>query len=116
MNQKIEEFIHEHSYTHLKIEVQEFLSKIKLEGHQTKEAYILLYNHVEGKRELTEVEKEFIGHQMKDVLKTMGFVTIVALPGGTVFLILLKFFHLNKYILPSVFSEHDSGAETKSLV
>ena len=56
---------------------------------------------------LTQEEKDKIGEQLKDVLKTTGLIGVALLPGGSVFFILTKYLKLNKYVLPSSFQEKE---------
>lgn len=92
-------------YNKFKDNLKEFSSHIHKEKDETKEAFRLLIDSIENGTELTQEEKHEIGEQLKDVLKILGLVGIFILPGGTVFLILAKFFKLNKYIMPSSFEE-----------
>jgi hypothetical protein len=64
-----------------------------------------------NKTKLTPKEKEQIGNQMKDVLKTIGIVGVTLLPGGSIFLILSKVLKINKYVLPSSFLEEKKKIE-----
>lgn len=92
-------------YKKFKSSLKEFLSNIHQEKDETKNSFKLLIDSINNGTELTKEEKHQIGEQLKDILKTVGLVGIIILPGGTVFLILAKFFKFNKYILPSSFDE-----------
>ena len=74
---------------------------------ETKEAFKMIVNAYENKVDLTKEEKEAIGEQLKDVLKTVGIVGITLLPGGSIFLIITNFLKLNKYVLPSSFQKNE---------
>ena len=89
----------------LKANAQDFLGRIEEEGIETKEAFYLLLNSVETGKDLTPEEKQRIGDQLKDVLKTIGVIGVAFLPGGSVFFILSTYFKMNKYFLPSSFQE-----------
>jgi len=100
-------FDSEEYYESLKKRAKDFIDRVGQEGEETKEAFNLLVDSVQNGTELTEEEKNKIGNQLKDVLKTLGLIGVAVLPGGTVFFILAKFFKLNKYILPSAFQEKE---------
>ena len=89
--------------TKLKTGWKDFVKAIKQEGKETQEAFVLLNQAAQGKITLTPEQKKQIGDQMKDVLKTLGYITIFSLPGGSIVTILLKVLKLNKYVLPSAF-------------
>ena len=89
--------------TKLKTGWKDFVKAIKQEGKETQEAFVLLNQAAQGKITLTPKQKKQIGNQMKDVLKTLGYVIIFSLPGGSIVTILLKVLKLNKYVLPSAF-------------
>ena len=72
---------------------------------------MLIVDSVREDKELTQEEKDKIGEQLKDVLKTTGLVGIALLPGGSVFFILTKYLKLNKYVLPSSFQEKEKEKE-----
>ena len=82
---------------------KKFVAALKSEGKETKEAFKLVVQSVKGEKDLSKEEKKQIGDQLKDVLKTIGYVGVFSLPGGSIFLMLAKFLKLNKYILPSSF-------------
>lgn len=94
-----------HYYSELHSKFDEFLSKLKEEGTETQAAFSLLKEHGVNGKKLTPEEKEQVGNQLKDVLKTIGLVGIVALPGGSLFFVLSSFLKINKYVLPSAFNE-----------
>ena len=92
-------------YEKIKVNIKDFIEKIGQETDETKEAYRLLVDSIQNGTELTPEQKEQIGEQLKDVLKTLGIVGITLLPGGSIFLILTKILKLNKYVLPSSFQD-----------
>jgi hypothetical protein len=85
----------------------EFLGSMDQEKEETKEAFMMIVNSYKNDVDLTDEEKEAIGEQMKDVLKTLGIVGITLLPGGSIFLIITNFLKLNKYVLPSSFQKEE---------
>ena len=82
---------------------KKFLGALKQEGKETKEAFKLLSQSVKGEKQLSKEEKKEIGNQLKDIFKTVGYLGLFALPGGSVFTILFNLLKLNKYVLPSAF-------------
>jgi hypothetical protein len=94
-------------YKEFKVNAKDFIKNIEQEGLETKEAFLLIVDSVKNGKELTQEEKNKIGEQLKDVLKTTGLVGIALLPGGSVFFILTKYLKLNKYVLPSSFQEKE---------
>ena len=80
-----------------------FIEALKQEKQETKDAFNLLVQAVKEKKELSPEEKKEIGNQLKDVFKTIGYVGLFALPGGSLFTILFNLLKLNKYVLPSAF-------------
>jgi len=87
----------------MKTKFKDFLAKIKQEGEETKQAFVALANAVKDGKQLSPAEREQIGDQMKDVLKTLGFTAAAVLPGGTLYFILVKLLKLEKYTMPSSF-------------
>lgn len=90
-------------YDNLKLKFHDFILRLEEESVETKEAFKLIAQSAFEDKELSKEEKEEIGNQMKDVLKTVGLIGMAALPGGSLFFILAKFMKINKYILPSSF-------------
>jgi hypothetical protein len=85
----------------VKTKFQKFVAAIKQEGQETKEVVGLLIHAAQGKIELTNKDKEYIGNQLKDVLKTIGLVGIATLPGGFIAGALIKLFKAEHLITPS---------------
>src|SRR3972149_4902948 len=88
-------------YGKLKEKFKDFLTNLKEEKEETKQAFELLVQATFDNKELTKEQKEEIGDQLKDVLKAIGLIGLAALPGGSLFFILTKFLKVNKYILPT---------------
>ena len=84
-----------------------FIEALKQEKQETKDAFNLLVQAVKEKKELSPEEKKEIGNQLKDIFKTIGYVGLFALPGGSIFTILFNLLKLNKYVLPSAFLDKE---------
>ena len=80
-----------------------FLSKVKQEGGETKEAYKILINSIKSGQNLSKEEKNKVTEQLKDVLKLAGFTAASILPGGILYLMLSKVDKFKKHLLPSSF-------------
>lgn len=91
-------------YDSFKEKVDDFLERISLEKEETKEAFGILIDSIRNGKELTDEEKEKVGEQLKDVLKTIGLVGATVLPGGFIYFVVAKVFSLNDYVLPSAFN------------
>lgn len=87
----------------IKTKIQKFISAIKQEGQETKEAVSLLIKAAKGDIELNDEQKEQIGNQLKDVLKTIGLTAIAVLPGGFIAGALIKIFKAESLVTPSSF-------------
>lgn len=87
----------------LKTKFKDFLANLKQEGEETKQAFVTLANAVKDGKELSSEEREQIGNQMKDILKTLGFTAATVLPGGVIYFALVKLLKLEKYTMPSSF-------------
>jgi hypothetical protein len=97
----------------IKTKLSKFISAVKQENQETKEAVSLLIKAAQGKIELTDKNKEYIGNQLKDVLKLIGLTAIAALPGGSIAFILIKLFKAESLITPSSFAtEGTCGYDT----
>jgi len=99
----------------LKSKLGDFVSALRSEGRETKEAYELLNKAAKGllkdsegnKRSLTDAEIKTIKDQTVDVLRVLGLTSISLLPGGTLVFILLKALKQDDKILPSSFKKKD---------
>ena len=101
----------------LKGRFKEFITAIKEEGQETKNAFALLIQAASGKKKLTDKEKEQIGNQLKDTLKAVGLVAATILPGGTIYFILIRLLKLEKYTMPDRFlSKNAASAGTLALM
>jgi len=89
--------------TNVKTKLQKFISAVKQEGKETKEAVSLLIKAAKGDIELSDEQKEQIGNQLKDVLKTIGLTAIAVLPGGFIAGALIKIFKAESLVTPSAF-------------
>jgi hypothetical protein len=87
----------------LKKKFNNFLSKVKQEGGETKEAYKILVNSIKSGENLSKEEKDKVTEQLKDILKLVGFTVASILPGGILYLMLSKVDKFKKHLLPSSF-------------
>ena len=99
--------------TNVKTKLQKFISTVKQEGKETKEAVSLLIKSAKGDVELSNEQKEQIGNQLKDVLKLIGLTAIAALPGGFIAGALIKLFKAEALITPSAFVNEVGEANLK---
>jgi hypothetical protein len=97
----------------MKSKITAFVNAIKQEGQETKEVVGLLIHAAQGKIELTDKDKEYIGNQLKDVLKTIGLVGIATLPGGFIAAVLIKLFKAEHLVTPSSFVNEVGEANLK---
>jgi hypothetical protein len=86
-----------------RINFKRFIYALKLEGKETHMAFNLLYGHVIYGHILEDSQKEWVGNQFKDVLKTIGLTTIALMPGGVIVAIIIKALKMQKHITPSSF-------------
>ena len=82
---------------------KKFISALKLEGKETQDAFTMLYNHIIYDIKMDELQREWVGNQFKDVLKTIGLTTIALMPGGVIVAIIIKALKIQKHVLPSSF-------------
>jgi hypothetical protein len=97
----------------IKTKLSKFISAVKQEGKETKEAVSLLIKSAKGDVELSNEQKEQIGNQLKDVLKLIGLTAIAALPGGFIAGALIKLFKAEALITPSAFVNEVGEANLK---
>jgi hypothetical protein len=97
----------------MKTKIKDFISAIKQEGQETKDAFKLILQAAKGEIELSDEQKEQIGNQLKDVLKTIGLTAIATLPGGFIVAALLKIFKQTHLITPSSFVNEVGEANLK---
>jgi predicted GNAT family acetyltransferase len=82
---------------------KKFFIALKEEGKETVEILNIIYAHVFKNQKMSNSEKEQVGEQLKDVLKTVGLTTIAVMPGGVIFAIIIKALKLQKHLFPSNF-------------
>lgn len=87
----------------MKKSYQDFMKRLKREGKETKEAWNLVVKSSRGEIELTENQKDKIWTQLKDIFKAIGLGVISAIPGSVAIFMIIKFFKLEKHLLPSAF-------------
>jgi len=97
----------------MKTKIKDFISAIKQEGQETKDAFKLILQAAKGEIELSDEQKEQIGNQLKDVLKTIGLTAIAVLPGGVIVAALLKIFKQSHLVTPSAFVNEVGEANLK---
>ena len=97
----------------MKTKIKDFISAIKQEGKETRDAFKLILQSAKGDITLTDEQKEQIGNQLKDVLKTIGLTAIAVLPGGVIVATLLKVFKQTHLITPSAFVNEVGEASLK---
>jgi hypothetical protein len=102
-------------YDSFKDKVKDFLERLDQEKDETKEAFKILTDSINNGTELTDEEKDKIGEQLKDVLKTIGLVGATILPGGFIYFLVAKVFKLNKYVLPSSFHKEKEKENEEKL-
>lgn len=93
---------------------QNVISGLKKQNSETKIAFKKMLKYSKGEIKLNSEDKKEIGNTLKNLLKTSGYIGILALPGGSVFAILLKVLRLNKYILPPAFINEDEEKITNN--
>ena len=89
----------------VKKKLKKFREGLKQEGKETKEAWNVVVNSINEKRNLTPEEKKRVNTQLGDLLKTTGLTLATFLPGGIVYILLTKVPLLKKYLIPSAFLE-----------
>ena len=109
---KVKNFFTKHSSSIKKT----FLEELKNSGDDAKSAYSNLMKLVNSNEPISKEEREKIGNELKGVFKRtmtkLGMAGIFLLPGGTIFLVLLKLFNNKKSkskVLP--FDEVNEGTK-----
>jgi hypothetical protein len=92
----------------VKSKFSNFVTSVKQEGKETKQALSLLIKSAKGEIELSDDDKKYIGEQLKDVLKLVGLTAIAALPGGFIAGALLKLFKAEFLVTPSSFTNESN--------
>lgn len=91
-----------------------FVSKLKQEGKETKAAFSLLVKSAKGEIELTDLDKQQIKEQLKDILKGVFGAAVFAIPTGSLILILLKLIKLHGLVTPTAFLEENDPEDGKA--
>jgi hypothetical protein len=97
----------------IKSKFKKFISAVKQENQETKEVVGLLIHAAQGKIKLSDKDKEYIGNQLKDVLKLVGLTAIATMPGGFIAGALIKLFKAEALITPSAFVNEVGEANLK---
>jgi hypothetical protein len=103
----------ENIFTLVKSKFKDFISKLKQEGSETKQAFLKLIKAAKGDVTLTDKEKEEIGEQLKDTLKLAGLTAIAIAPGGVIVGALLKLLKQEHLVTPSAFVNEVGEANAK---
>lgn len=99
-----------------KDKVKNFVNAMRTEKDETKQAMIMLLQHINGEK-LSAEEWQWIRSQMKDVVKLLGLTTVAIMPGGSLVALLAKALKMDKHILPSAFQKPEDEKEiTESLI
>ena len=109
----VKEILNEGIIDNMKAKIKDFIVAIKQEGKETRDAFKLILQSAKGDITLTDEQKEQIGNQLKDVLKTIGLTAIAVLPGGVIVATLLKIFKQTHLITPSSFVNEVGEASLK---
>lgn len=88
----------------LKKDVNLFLEALKKEGIETKSMSKLVTTCVIERRKLTDEEGKKFAKQLKNLVKTLGLATIIVMPGGSIFFILIHYLKLRDYFLSDSFN------------
>ncbi len=91
-----------------------FLEKLKQEGKETKDVFSLLVKAAKGEIELTDLDKQQIKEQLKDIIKGVFGAAIFAIPAGSLVLLLLKLIKLNNIVTPTSFLEENNPEDGKA--
>ena len=81
--------------------MKKLLLAIKQEGKETRDAFKLVLQAAKGEIQLTDEQKKQIGDQLKDVLKSIGLISIAILPGSFIVGALIKIFKAERLVFPS---------------
>jgi len=87
-----------------------FLQSIAKEGRQTREAFYLVGQAALGKKKLTPQEKEKVGNQLKEALKSAGLIAATVLPGGMIYFIVIRLLRLENYVVPNSFAGKNTAS------
>ena len=81
------------------------------ETKETKLAFAMMLQHLNGQQKLNDVEWKWVRDQMKDVMKMLGLTAMAVAPGGSLALGLMKVLKADKYMMPSSFQRHNEVVE-----
>ncbi len=104
------------SKNELKKKLDSFLSKVKQEGGETKEAYKILVDSIKKGEDLSKEDKDKITKQLKDVLRLAGLTAASILPGGVLYLMLTRVNKFKKHLLPSSFLDESNRKDKVKFV
>jgi hypothetical protein len=90
--------------------VKKFIDALKTEKDETKQAMIMLLQHINGEK-LSAEEWKWVRGQLKDVVKLLGLTAVAIVPGGSLVAILAKALKLDKHMLPSSFQKPEDERE-----
>tara|TARA_R110002020_G_scaffold138469_7_gene308537 strand:+ start:6233 stop:7648 length:1416 start_codon:yes stop_codon:yes gene_type:complete len=97
--------------TKAKKKLKKFREGLKQEGKETREAWGVVVDSINEKRDLTSEEKKEVNKQLGDLLKTTGLTLATFLPGGILYILLTRIPRLKKYLIPSAFLEESKDFE-----
>ena len=100
---KIKDINPKKEITKVKKKLKKFREGLKQEGKETREAWGVVVDSINEKRDLTPEEKKEVNKQLGDLLKTTG-LTLATFYLEVYYIILLtRIPHLKKYLIPSAF-------------
>ncbi len=94
--------------------MKKLLLAIKQEGKETRDAFKLVLQAAKGEIQLTDEQKKQIGDQLKDVLKSIGLISIAILPGSFIVGALIKIFKAERLVFPSSLLPEIGDASAKT--
>jgi hypothetical protein len=108
---KIKDINPKKEITKAKKKLKKFREGLKQEGKETREAWGVVVDSINEKRDLTPEEKKEVNKQLGDLLKTTGLTLATFLPGGILYILLTRIPRLKKYLIPSAFLEESKDFE-----
>lgn len=90
--------------------VKNFVSAMKTESSETKQALQMILQHLNGQK-LNAEEWQWVRNQMKDVVKILGLTTLAIAPGGSLVALLAKVLKADNYLLPSSMQKQKEVSE-----
>ncbi len=94
-----------------KKKLKKFREGLKQEGKETREAWGVVVDSINEKRDLTPEEKKEVNKQLGDLLKTTGLTLATFLPGGILYILLTRIPRFKKYLIPSAFLDESKDFE-----